>query len=124
MWSRLGSGSMTTVVPDASRPAISTHDFTWALATGSVYSIPRSGIPWTVNGGEAALAGVDPRAHLAQRGGDAVDRAAADRLVAVERPLAAGLARQPAGREPHQRARVADVDVRLGRARAAPARGS
>ena len=50
VWSRLGSGSITVVVPDASRPAISTHDFTCALATGSVYSIPRSGIPCTVNG--------------------------------------------------------------------------
>ena len=79
-------------------------------------------MPCTVNGGEAAVVRVDPRAHLAQRRGDAVDGPAADRLVAVERPLAAGLAREPAGREPHQRARVADVDVRLGgRAQPGPA---
>ena len=67
VWSRLGSGSITVVVPEASRPAISTHDLTCAEATGSVYSIPRSGMPCTVNGGEAALVRVDPRAHLAQR---------------------------------------------------------
>ena len=124
MWSRLGSGSITVVVPEASSPAISTHDLTCAEATGSVYSIPRSGMPCTRERREAAVVGVDPRAHLAQRRGDAVDGPAADRLVAVERPLAAGLAREPAGREPHQRARVADVDVRLGAPRAAPARGS
>ena len=58
---------------------------------------PRSGMPWTVNGGEAVVGGLDPRAHLAQRLRDAVDGAAADRRVAVERPLAAGLAREPAG---------------------------
>ena len=44
-----GSGrcSITLVEPSASRPASSTHDFTWALATGSRYSIPRSGAPRT-----------------------------------------------------------------------------
>ena len=45
VWSRLGSGSITVVVPDASRPAISTHDLTCAEATGSSYSMPRSGMP-------------------------------------------------------------------------------
>ena len=40
VWSRLGSGSITVVVPEASRPAISTHDLICAEATGSVYSIP------------------------------------------------------------------------------------
>ena len=68
---------------------------------------------------EAMLVRVDPRAHLAQRDRDAIDGAAADRLVTVEGPLAPGLTREPAGSEPHQRARVADVDVRL-RGRAQP----
>ena len=36
VWSRLGSGSITVVVPSASSPAISTHDLTCAEATGSV----------------------------------------------------------------------------------------
>ena len=31
----LGAGSVTVVVPSAERPAISTQDFTCALATGS-----------------------------------------------------------------------------------------
>ena len=35
VWSRLGAGSLTLVEPAASIPAISTHDLTWALATGS-----------------------------------------------------------------------------------------
>jgi hypothetical protein len=34
VWSRLGAGSTTLVVPAAARPASSTQDFTWALATG------------------------------------------------------------------------------------------
>ena len=66
--------------------------------------------------GEAVLARVEPRAHLPQRLGDAVDRAAADRLVAVEHPDALGLAREPARQQPQQRAGVADVD-RAGRLR-------
>ena len=34
VWSRLGAGSVTVVSPSADSPAISTQDFTWALATG------------------------------------------------------------------------------------------
>ena len=36
VWSRVGTGSSTTVTPRAAkRPARRTHDFTWAEATGS-----------------------------------------------------------------------------------------
>ncbi len=35
VWSRLGTGSTTVVVPSAPRPANRTQDFTCALATGS-----------------------------------------------------------------------------------------
>ncbi len=49
-------------------------------------------------------------AHAAQRLGDAVDGAPADRRVAVEREAAALLPGQPARQQPHERARVADVD--------------
>ena len=35
VWSRVGSGSTTVVGPAAYSPASSTHDLTWALATGS-----------------------------------------------------------------------------------------
>ena len=51
VWSRDGIGSTTVVGPDASSPASSTHDFTWPDATGRTYSIPRSGLPVIVNGG-------------------------------------------------------------------------
>ena len=34
VWSRVEAGSVTWVSPSASRPAMSTHDLTWALATG------------------------------------------------------------------------------------------
>jgi hypothetical protein len=35
VWSRLWCRSRTVVEPAASRPAMSTHDLTWALGTGS-----------------------------------------------------------------------------------------
>ena len=52
VWSRLGAGSATVVDPSASIPAIRTHDLTWALATGSAYSMPPSSAPWMVKGGK------------------------------------------------------------------------
>ena len=52
VWSRLGPGSVTVVDPEASIPAISTHDFTCALGTGSSYSMPVSEAPRTVSGGK------------------------------------------------------------------------
>ncbi len=52
VWSRLGFGSTTVVGSAVLMPAISTHDLTCAVATGSTYSIPRSSAPWTVNGGK------------------------------------------------------------------------
>ena len=43
VWSRLEEPARRRVVePAASIPAISTHDFTWALGDGQVYSIPVS----------------------------------------------------------------------------------
>ena len=53
--------------------------------------------PWTVNGGEAPLAGLDPGAHQRQRLGDPVDRPPADRLVAVERERAPSCAASQPG---------------------------
>jgi hypothetical protein len=35
VWSRLWRDSVMRVLPSASNPAISTHDLTWALGTGS-----------------------------------------------------------------------------------------
>ena len=64
---------------------------------------------------QAVLAGGEPRAHLAQRLGHAVDRAAADRVVAVERPFPLRLPGEPARQEAQQRPRVADVDRRRAR---------
>ncbi len=59
---------------------------------------------------QALLAAAQLGAHLAQWRGDAVDRAAPDRVVAVERPLAARLPGEPAGQQAQQGAGVADVD--------------
>ena len=40
VWSRLCLDSTSVVLPAASIPAISTQDFTWALATARSYSMP------------------------------------------------------------------------------------
>ena len=93
LWSRVGSGSTTRVSPSASRPAKSRQDLTWALATGSSYSMPCSGGALDLQRRQPLLAAAQLGAHLAQRRGDPVDRAAADRVVAVERP-----ARRPPAR--------------------------
>ena len=110
--------------PEASRPAISTHDLTCADATGSVYSIPRSGMPCTVKGARrpscASIQAPISRSGMATRstGRRRIDSSPSN----VHSP--SGLAGEPAGREPHQRAGVADVDVRLaGRAQPGPADG-
>ena len=50
VWSRLGSGSTTVVVPSASSPASSTQLLTCAEATGSSYSIPCSRRPAIASG--------------------------------------------------------------------------
>ena len=89
--------------------------------------MPRSAAPVHRQRREAVLARLHRGAHRAQRLGDAVDRPAPDRLVAVERPDAAGLAGEPAGQQPQQRAGVADVEPAAGglqRARAGRRRGS
>ena len=65
---------------------------------------------------QALLAGAQPRSHQAERHGDAVDRAPADRLVAVERPGPLRLPGEPARQQAQQRPRVADVDRRRARA--------
>ena len=70
------------------------------------------------------LASAQVGAHLAQRHRDPVDRAAADRVVAVEGPDAALLPRQPTRQQPQQGAGVADVDLRRARRRAGRCPGS
>ncbi len=51
VWARVRTCSRTTVSPSAPRPASSTAPFTWALATGGSYSMPRRWPPWMVRGG-------------------------------------------------------------------------
>ena len=109
VWSRLTEASATVVEPPANMPAISTQDFTWALAIGSSYSMPLSSAPRTVKGGKRSSRASTLAPIAPQRLGDAVDRAAADRLVAVERPYAARLSREPARQQPHERPGVAHV---------------
>ena len=77
-----------SVGPSASSPASSTHDFTWALATGSRYSIPRSGAP--ADRQRRQRPSRDSTSAPISRSGSATRSTgpAADRLVAVERPLA------------------------------------
>ncbi len=107
VWSRVGRCSITAVSPSASSPASSRHDFTWALATGIRYSIPVAAHRADPQRGQP-FTGLDVRPHLTQRIGDPVDRAPADRLVAVEDPLphSAGPRASPAaGAEAFRRCR-------------------
>ena len=73
---------------------------------------------------KAAIGRVELRPHLAQRDSDAIDRAPADRLVAVERKGASLLRGQPARQQAHQSAGVADVDRTVWFARLAQARAA
>ncbi len=51
VWSRLAWGSTATVGPScAYSPARRTHDFTWALATGSAQRTARKSPPSTTTG--------------------------------------------------------------------------
>ena len=88
---RCGRGSAparsTVVAPAASSPASSTHDLTCALTPPAARSRSRAAARRAiVSGGKRPSRRVEPRAHPPQRLGDPVDRAAADRLVAVEDP--------------------------------------
>ena len=112
VWSRVTAGSTTVVGPSSAKsPARRIADFTWALATGSSYSIGMQ--PAAANRQRrVALGRFDARAHLAQRHGDPLLRPRRERLVADERELAL-LAGEDARDEAHQRAGVAAVE-RLG----------
>ena len=89
------SRSTTVVSPSASSPASSTQDFTCALATGSSYAdavqLGALDRP-AAAGGPRGTRRVAPMRRSGCR--DAVDRAAADALVAVERPASPAAARQ------------------------------
>jgi hypothetical protein len=68
------------------------------------------------------VAAADVGSHLAQRLGDPVDRAPANRVVAVESPAALRLTGEPARQQPQQGAGIADIDLgRAGAAQAEPA---
>ena len=67
-----------------------------------------------------AVRRLDPRAHAPQRLGDPLHRPRRERFVADELE-AALLAREDAGQEPHERARVQAVDGFVGRAKPAQA---
>ena len=110
VWSRLGSGSTTVVAPAASRPASSTQRLDLGGGDRQRVLDPVQRPPGDRERREAPLARLEPRAHRGERPRDAVDRAAADARVAVERPAAAVLPGEPAGQQPQQRAGVADVD--------------
>ena len=114
---RCGRGSArarsTVVRPSASSPASSTHDLTCAQATGSSYSMPRSGRPAIAQRREAVRRAPRAGRPSPQRRGDrGRPGGGGSTRVAVERPAAAVLPGEPAGQQAHQRAGVADVDRR------------
>ena len=70
---------------------------------------PKRGAP-DIERRQPSLAALHRGAHLAKRLGHSIDRAAADRLVAVEHPLSPFLPRKPAGQESHQGSGISRVD--------------
>ena len=64
--------------------------------------------------GKSPVARLDSRPHLAQRLRDPVHGTAPDRLVPVEREAGSDLKREPARKQPHERAGVPDVDCPRG----------
>ncbi len=68
VWSRDRAGSSSVVSPSAWSPASRSADFTWALATGERWWMPRSGPPCIVSG--ARLSPSRPRmsAPISRRG--------------------------------------------------------
>ena len=124
VWSRLGAGSVTDVVPSASSPASRTHDLTCALATGRSWWTPCSRAPWTVKGGRCPS--VASMAAPMAASGAAMRSTGRRRIEAspssVKRfPSWPG---QPAREEPHEGPRVADVDGPVGLVGAAQARAA
>ena len=110
VWSRVGSGSTTVVVPEARSPASSTALLICALGTSGVCMMPASAPPVTVERRPSALGGGDPRAHRRQRRDHPPHRPARERGVA-DQPAGERGRGQHAGQQPHRRARVAAVDV-------------
>ena len=109
VWSREGACSMTVVRPAAPRPASSTADFTWALATGSSYSIPCSCAPRTTKGARPSV--VSTPAPM-RRSGSAIrsigrERSDSSPVSSNDRP---SCEREQAGQQPHERAGVPAVD--------------
>ena len=108
-------------------PASSTHDLICAEATGSSYSMPRSGEPVTVNGAKRSSrasirAPISPQRRR-RSGPPAAGGSTRRRPASSSRP---GCPASQPGQQPHQRPGVADVDDVAARARrrAARSRGS
>ena len=122
MWSRVETRSTTVVSPTASSsPASSTHDFTCPLATGSSYSMPRSG-PRVDAERQVAVGRFDtrrPSRRAARRSGPSA-RAESDSSPEELEPLPC-LPCEDARDETDERSRVAAVDRFGGRAQAAQA---
>ncbi len=114
VWSRLGAGSTTSVVPPACSPASTSAVFTCALATAEVVHAPDEvAAAHDERRQGAAGATVDVRTHRPQRLDDPRHRALHQRLVAGEdrEERSAG---EQAGEQPDGRARVAAVDDAVG----------
>jgi len=68
VWARVRTASCTTVSPSAPSPASRMADFTWALATGGLYSIPCRSPPRTSRGGYRPPPRPSTRAPIRRRG--------------------------------------------------------
>ena len=110
VWSRVATDSRTVVTAvRAGAPASRIADLTWALGHGvRVARSPRSGVrrPTVTGGRELSPAGLERRAHAAQRIDDTGHRTASQRCVAVED--VASPADRP-GRRPSSRSVVPEL---------------
>ena len=97
VWSREGAGSCTQVSPSAYSPASRMQLFTWALATSSRCSAPRSGAPPLTTSGGVPPGAVNTAAPMARSGPrHPRHRPSPQRVVAVEDDVLGVLAHEQA----------------------------
>ncbi len=117
LWSRLTAGAMTVVGASAYNAASKTADFTWALATGIRYSMPRSrcpppmstgGVPWCVRTSAPISRSGPATRSIGRFMSDASPISCESKDCADSRPV----------NQPHRRAGIAHVERTAGIAQA------
>ena len=113
LWSRVRTDSRTMVVPAVCSPARRTQVLTWALGTGVVKSMARSGVPWMVTGAWPSVRD-DISAHFGEGLADALHGSAGEGVVA-DQGEGAVLRREQAGDHAHGGSGVAAIERMIDR---------